>query len=139
MTTTSRSREFEPTIFEFDEIEWVDERREPHQAPKLIEEAERTGARRKRIATGEGGFFQQYTSMPPGFSVPMHAHDHDELFIVLSGGCTFWPDGPSRSVELKPRDSVALAANHEYSFVCGPEGMDFYVIRQGEAGVTPMP
>lgn len=68
----------------------------------------------------------------------MHSHDHDELFIVLSGGCTFWPDGPDRSVELTIRDSVALAANHEYAFVCGSEGMDFYVVRQGEAGVSEM-
>lgn len=128
----------EPTIFSFDEIDWVNERREPHQAPKLIEAAERTGARRKRLARGEGGFFQQFTTMPPGFEVPMHSHDHDELLIVVAGGCTFWPDGPDHSVELKARDSVALAANHPYAFVCGPEGMDFYVIRQGEAGVTAM-
>lgn len=57
---------------------------------------------------------------------------------MLCGGCTFWPDGSSHSVELKPRDTVALAANHEYSFVCGSDGMEFYVIRQGEAGLTPM-
>ena len=102
--------EFEPTLFVFDELDWVDERREPGAAAKLIEEAERTGARRKRISRGEGGFFHQFTTMPAGFEVPMHSHDHDELFIVLSGGCTFWPDGPDRSVELKARDSVALAA-----------------------------
>lgn len=130
--------EFEPTLFVFDELDWVDERREPGAAAKLIEEAERTGARRKRISRGEGGFFHQFTTMPAGFEVPMHSHDHDELFIVLSGGCTFWPDGPDRSVELKARDSVALAAHHPYAFVCGEEGMDFYVIRQGEAGVTAM-
>ena len=129
---------FRPTIFEFDSIEWVDEHKEPNQAPKLIEAAQRSGARRKRLATGEGGFHQQFTTMPAGFEVPMHSHDHDELFIVLAGGCTFWPDGPSRSVSLTARDSVALAANHEYAFVCGPEGMDFYVIRQGEASVSAM-
>lgn len=132
------SANFEPTLFPFDEIDWVDERREPHQAPKLIEAAERTGARRKRLATGQGGFFHQYTTMPAGFEVPMHAHDHDELLIVVAGGCRFWPDGPDHSVELKARDSVALAANHEYAFECGPEGMEFYVIRRGEAAVTPM-
>lgn len=130
--------DFEPTIFAFDDIDWVDEHAEPHPAPKLIEEAERTGARRKRIARGEGGFFQQFTTMPPGFEVPMHSHDHDELLIVVAGGCRFWPDGPDRSVELKARDSVALAANHPYAFVCGPEGMDFYVIRRGDAGVSKM-
>ena len=68
----------------------------------------------------------------------MHSHDHDELFIVVRGGCTFWPDGPEHSMELAERDSVALAANHEYSFVCGSEGMEFFVVRQGEAGVTQM-
>lgn len=130
--------DFEPTIFAFDDIEWVDERAEANAAPKLIEAAERSGARRKKLSKGEGGFFHQFTTMPPGFEVPLHSHDHDELLIVLSGGCTFWPDGPDRSVELSARDSVALAANHEYAFVCGPEGMDFYVIRQGEAGVTQM-
>lgn len=129
---------FEPTVLKFDDIDWVNERKEPNQAPKLIEAAEKTGARRKRLAQGEGGFFYQYTTMPAGFEVPMHSHDHDELFIVLEGGCTFWPDGPEYSVELKAQDSVALAANHEYAFKCGSEGMNFYVIRQGEAAVTQM-
>jgi quercetin dioxygenase-like cupin family protein len=127
-----------PTIFEFERIAWVDEHKEPGAAPKLIEAAEREGARRKKLARGEGGFYQQFTTMPPGFEVPMHSHDHDELFIVLSGGCTFWPDGPDHSMQLSERDSVALAANHAYSFICGPDGMDFYVIRQGEAGVSKM-
>ncbi len=127
-----------PTVFEFETIDWVDERREPHMAPKLVEAAEKSGARRKRLATGEGGFFLQYTTMPAGFEVPIHSHDHDELLIVLAGGCKFWPDGPDHAIELKPRDSVTLAANHKYSFVCGPEGLEFYVVRQGEAGVTQM-
>jgi quercetin dioxygenase-like cupin family protein len=127
-----------PTLFDFDSIDWVDERKEANAAPRLIAEAERTGARRKKLAQGEGGFYLQYTTMPAGFEVPMHSHDHDELLIVLSGGCTFWPDGPERAVELGPRDSVTLAADHEYAFVCGPEGMEFYVVRQGDAGVTQM-
>ena len=133
MTEASR-----PTLFEFDQIDWVDEWKEPFAAPELIEAAERTGARRKKLASGEGGFYLQYTTMPAGFEVPMHSHDFDELFIVVAGGCTFWPDGPDRSVELKARDSVTLAANHEYAFICGPEGMEFHVVRRGEAGVTQM-
>ncbi len=132
------SEESKPTVFEFDTIDWVDERSEPHMAPRLVEAAEKSGARRKRLACGEGGFFLQYTTMPAGFEVPMHSHDHDELLIVLAGGCTFWPDGPDHPIELKPRDSVTLAADHEYSFVCGPKGLEFYVVRQGEAGVTQM-
>jgi len=27
--------------------------------------------------------------MPAGFRVPAHHHDHDELIVVLSGGCRF--------------------------------------------------
>lgn len=127
-----------PTVFEFDSIAWVDEHKEAHQAPKLIAAAERLGARRKKIATGQGGFYHQFTTMPAGFEVPLHSHDHDELLIVVAGGCTFWPDGPDHSVELSAHDSVALAANHKYAFNVGPQGMDFYVIRQGEAGVTAM-
>ena len=128
----------EPKVFAFDKIDWVDERAEANAAPELIAEAEKTGARRKRISRGQGGFFHQFTTMPPGFEVPMHSHDHDELLIVLAGGCTFWLDGPDQSIELEPRDSVVLAADHPYAFVCGKDGMEFYVIRQGEAGVTQM-
>ena len=45
---------------------------------------------------------------------------------------------PFRPVELGPKDTVTLAANHEYAFECGPDGMEFYVVRKGEAGVTYM-
>ena len=127
-----------PTIFEFEQMGWVDEHKEPGAAPKLIAEAERQGARHKKLAQGHGGFYQQFTTMPAGFEVPMHSHDHDELLIVVAGGCTFWPEGPDHSIQLTERDSVALAANHAYAFICGAEGMDFYVIRQGDASVSRM-
>ena len=42
-----------PTIFDFESIDWVDEQKEAHMGPKLVEAAARTGARRKRLATGE--------------------------------------------------------------------------------------
>ena len=132
------SRDNGPTLFPFESIDWVDERKSASADPKLIEAAEKSGARRKKLAQGEGGFYLQYSTMPAGFEVPMHSHSFDELFIVLSGGCTFWPDGPNHSVELTARDSVTLAANHEYAFRCGPEGMEFYVVRQGDAGATQM-
>ena len=57
----------------------------------------------------EGGFYLQYTQMPAGFEVPLHSHDHDELRMVLSGSCGIGPDVGEESVELGPRDSVALA------------------------------
>ena len=125
-------------LFLFDEVEWVDERADPKAPIEIIEEAERSGAARKRIATGESGFHLQYSTMPAGFHVPPHAHDHDELFIVVSGGCTMWANGPDEAVEMGPKDSAALVAGHEYSFTCGPDGMEFYVVRRGAAGLTHM-
>jgi len=127
-----------PKLFPFDEIDWVDERAEGKGAPELIEEAERRGARRKRLARGEGGFHLEYTTMPAGFAVPLHSHDFDELFVVVSGDCTFWPDGPDHSVELRAKDSVTLAAHHNYAFTCGEHGMEFLVVRLGEASPTRM-
>jgi quercetin dioxygenase-like cupin family protein len=126
----------QPAIFQFDEIAWVDERAEAHpSAPEeMLAEAERTGAKRKRIARGECGYFSQYTTMPPGFEVPGHSHDHDELFIVLAGGCRLTTGG--KTLDLQARDSAALAAGREYGFVVGPEGIEFMVIRPGEAGAA---
>ena len=122
-----------PHIFQLDQIEWVDERAEPNPAPaSMIREAERTGARRKRLARGECGYFSQYNVMPPGFEVPPHSHSHDELLIVLSGGCTL-RGGEGDGVELKARDSAALAAGREYGFRVGPQGMEFMVVRPSEA------
>lgn len=127
-----------PKVFNFGDLKWVDERAERNADPELIEAGKRLGARRKRLAQGEGGFYLQYTEMPAGFEVPLHSHDYAELFMVLSGSCRIWPDGPEESVELGPRDSVALAAGHPYRFICGPKGLEFYVVRQGEASATMM-
>jgi len=124
----------EPTFFPLEEIPWVDERKEENPAPDaMITEAERSGARRKKLAQGECGYFSQYTTMPAGFEVPAHSHNHDELFVVLTGGCTFH-SGDDPPLELRARDSAALAAGREYGFVCGPDGMEFIVIRPGDAG-----
>ena len=101
----------DPAIFQLESVDWVDERKEPNPAPEaIIAAAERTGARRKHLARGESGYFSQYTAMPAGFEVPPHSHNHDELFIVLAGGCRLSTDG--KEVDLQARDSAALAAGH---------------------------
>ncbi len=121
-----------PGIFQLDQVAWVDERAQENPAPEeMIAAAERTGARRKRLAEGEAGYFSQYTTMPAGFEVPPHSHSHDELFIVLSGGCKLSTDG--KQVDLQARDSAALAAGHEYGFVVGKDGIEFMVVRPGDA------
>ena len=77
-----------PRYFVLDEIEWPDERSAPTAPLELVEEAERLGARRKFLARGEGGFHSQYSEFPPGYAVPLHSHDHDELILLLDGSCT---------------------------------------------------
>jgi len=115
----------------FDEIDWAVESTAATPA-ELIEAARATGARRKRIVTGEAGFFMNLSEMPAGFTVPLHAHDHDELLVVLAGGCTMLGGGPTLAAD----DAVAIGAHHEYGFCCGPDGMRFLTIRTGEASVT---
>jgi len=116
------------TFLLLDEISWPDEG--ASGAPKeLVAEAKRKGARRKFLARGEGGFHSQYSEFPGGYTVPLHSHDHDELIVVLDGGCTMLGDGPT----LGRFDSMVLTAGHEYGFTAGPDGMTFMTIRTGRS------
>jgi len=111
----------------FDEIDWAVEGAGAPAA--LVAEAARTGARRKRMVTGQSGFFMNHSTMPAGFTVPAHTHDHDELIVVVEGGCTVHDGGPV----LGPNDAMAIRAHHSYGFTCGADGMRFLTIRTGEA------
>ncbi len=126
----------DPTVLIYDEIEWDDvlKTAAPGKAPprELVEQAKRTGARRKKLARGEGGFFLNRSVLPAGFRVPPHAHDHDELMIVLNGSCRF----DDEVADLGPDDALVIRANDRYGFTCGPEGMEFLTIRTGDAGTS---
>jgi quercetin dioxygenase-like cupin family protein len=118
----------EPKFFQVDDIEWPDE--QPENTPReLVEEAKRLGARRKFLAQGDGGFYSQLSEFPPGYTVPMHTHDHNEMIVILDGGCTMLGDGPS----LKAGDSMVLIAGFEYGFTADRDGMTFLTIRTGAA------
>ena len=65
----------------------------------------------------------------------MHSHDHDELIVVVAGGCTMAGDG----AELAANDAMVLRAGHRYGFTCGSEGMTFLTIRTAEAGTSVQP
>lgn len=122
------------TFLVFDEIDWADER--AGNAPSsLVAEAERSGARRKRMATGEAGFFMNHSVMPAGFEVPLHQHDHDELIVIVEGGCSMLDGGP----ELHAQDAMVLRAGHRYGFRCGDQGMRFLTIRTGESAIALTP
>ena len=56
----------------------------------------------------------------------------DELFIVLAGSCTM-STGSLEEIALVQRDSVALAAGKEYGFSVGDDGLEFIVVRPGDA------
>ena len=125
-----------PTVFRFEKIEWDDAAssldRSDQRSRELAERARSSGARQKKIVKGEAGFFMNRSVMPANFRVPPHHHDHDELIVVLSGGCSF-DDG---FAELGPGDSIVIHANTHYGFTCGADGMDFLTIRTGEARVS---
>ena len=117
-----------PVFFHVDEMPWPDE--STTNAPReLVEEAKRKGARRKFLARGEGGFHSQYSVFPPGYTVPPHSHDHDEMIVLLAGSCSLLGDGPT----LVAQDSMVLRGGHEYGFTAGPEGMTFLTIRTAAA------
>jgi quercetin dioxygenase-like cupin family protein len=114
----------------FDQIDWA---LEGSSAPaELVALAKKTGARRKKMATGEGGFYMNHSEMPAGFTVPTHTHSHDELLVVLDGGCSILDGGPT----LTANDAVVIEANHPYGFTCGPDGMRFLTIRTAEASTA---
>ena len=126
----------EPTVLIYEQIEWDDVLRNarPGMTPpkELVAQAKKGGARRKKLARGEGGFFMNRSVLPAGFQVPPHHHNHDELLVVLKGGCEF-DDGVAT---LGPDDSIVIRATYRYGFTCGPEGMEFLTIRMGEAALT---
>jgi quercetin dioxygenase-like cupin family protein len=125
-----------PSVFHFEKVAWDDVAGgiDPAQPGmrELAGKARASGARRKKIVKGEGGFFMNRSVMPANFRVPAHHHDHDELLVVLSGGCRL-DDGLA---ELGPGDSIVIRANTHYGFTCGEAGMDFLTIRTGEAKVA---
>ena len=126
-----------PAVFRWDALDWDDplSSLDPDKRPPkaLVEKARgKDGARRKRIVRGEGGFFMNRSVMGANFRVPPHHHDHDELLVVLSGGCAFDDD----FAELGPGDCIVIHANTRYGFTCGSDGMDFLTIRTGEARVA---
>ena len=97
-----------------------------------MEEAKRLGARRKYLAQGDGGFYSQLSEFPAGYTVPMHSHDHNEMIVILDGGCTMLGDGPT----LQGRRLDGADRGYEYGFTADADGMTFLTIRTGAAATT---
>jgi quercetin dioxygenase-like cupin family protein len=126
----------EPTVLIYDQIDWDDVLRnaKPGTAPpkELVEQAKKTGARRKKLAKGEGGFYMNRSVLPAGFRIPPHHHNHDELMIVISGSCEL-DDGVGK---LGANDSIVIPAQFRYGITVGSEGMEFITIRTGDSATT---
>ncbi len=124
------------SFFLVDEIEYPDETKS-NVDQSLVAEAQRSGARRKYLARGQGGFYSQVTWFPAGYTVPAHRHDHNEMIMVVDGSLTLLGGGPT----LGRLDSMVLEAGHEYGFTAGPDGMTFVTVRTGQAStdLSPMP
>jgi quercetin dioxygenase-like cupin family protein len=129
----------EATYFLLDDVPWPETEADGAVAPSapappasLVEAARRSGARRKFLARGQGGFYSQYSEFSAGFTVPPHFHDHSEIFVILEGSATMSGGGPT----LHARDSMVLMAGYEYGFTAGPDGMKAITIRTGVASTT---
>jgi mannose-6-phosphate isomerase-like protein (cupin superfamily) len=113
-------------IYRFDEVDW-----EVPLSPGTDEAEARAaadkGAGRKRLAQGDSGFYTQIVRIPANFEAPVHSHDHAEVFMVVEGSCVF--DGQPMS----KHDMTVVASNQPYSFVAGPEGLQFLIVRNGAA------
>lgn len=120
--------------FDFDQIGWSGARAAETAPAELVEQAKRLGARRKRIVTGEGGFYMNFSSLPADYHIARHRHGHPELIMVLRGGATVHEAGPDGGdVVLDVGDSIVIAAGFYYAITCGAEGMDFITIRTADS------
>lgn len=116
-----------PVYFRPSELPWADDRSSGLVPPSMLDAAERLGGGgRKMLAAGEGGFHSTYSEVPPGYVMPPHRHDRDELFVVLGGSCT-WSDGQS----LHPIESVVLPAGCIHAYTAGPDGLRVLTVTTG--------
>ena len=58
--------------------------------------------------------------LDPGTVVPEHAHEQEQLGILLAGAMTFTVDGETR--ELGPGGTWRILANVPHSVTAGPDG-----------------
>jgi quercetin dioxygenase-like cupin family protein len=120
------------SIYRFDEIDWhvpISEGTDLEAAEK----AGKLGAGRKFLTQGDSGFYAQVVRIPPGFTAPPHSHSHAEIFMVLSGTCTM------NGEAMTERDMTVVPANSSYGFTAGADGVEFLVVRNGQARYADAP
>jgi quercetin dioxygenase-like cupin family protein len=60
---------------------------------------------------GEHGFTMAVNKVSPGKGAPLHSHPKPEVFVVLSGQCSFfWGDKGEHEVTLNQWDTISFPA-----------------------------
>lgn len=127
--------EHDARFLRYEDIPYADELTigsAPAAARDKAARAAEAGVRRKQVTEGQVGVYTHISEFPPGFEVPRHSHDHDEMIVVLEGSCTMSDGGP----ELGPSDVALLKAGLPYGFTAGDTGLRFLNIRQGLASLS---
>ena len=66
---------------------------------------------------GEHGFTMAVNKVSPGKGAPLHSHTKPEVFVVLSGHCSFfWGDKGENEATLGPWDTISFPANTREGF-----------------------
>ncbi len=120
------------TIFRFADVDWNDPAQTSQAPADMVAEARRQGLRWKRLVQGTGGFHMNRSDIPPGHEIRPHSHSHDELLVMLRGGCEL-----SDGAKLEAGDAIVIHADHEYGLTSGPEGVEFLTIRTADASFRP--
>ncbi len=83
----------EAEVLQVDEIAWPDE--QPDATRRRSWSRRRSGSARAASSSrgARAASSRRSRSSRPATTVPMHSHDHDEMIIVLDGGCTMLGDG----------------------------------------------
>jgi quercetin dioxygenase-like cupin family protein len=66
---------------------------------------------------GEHGFTMAVNKVSPGKGAPLHSHPKPEVFVMLSGQCSFfWGDKGENEVTLGPWDTISFPAGTKEGF-----------------------
>jgi mannose-6-phosphate isomerase-like protein (cupin superfamily) len=77
-----------------------------------------------KILTELPGFGLTHVWFKPGYQLPLHSHDVDCMYYVISGSLKLG------SEELGARDSFFVPAEVPYTYKPGPDGVEVLEIRQ---------
>ena len=67
---------------------------------------------------GEHGFTMAVNKVSPGKGAPLHSHPKPEVFVVLSGQCSFfWGDKGQNEVTLGQWDTISFPAGTKEGFL----------------------